>query len=79
MRFLPGVNGPAGVEVLMITTRGGQSLVFPKGGWESDETVETAAQRETMEEAGVRGELEVGGGCTGLQSPQPRVWRLVVL
>jgi 8-oxo-dGTP pyrophosphatase MutT (NUDIX family) len=32
-----------------------------QGGWETDETVEAAAERETIEEAGVRGVLEV---CT---------------
>ena len=32
-----------------------------QGGWETDETVEAAAKRETIEEAGVRGVLEV---CT---------------
>lgn len=31
----------------------------PQGGWEADETVEAAALRETVEEAGVRGTLEV--------------------
>jgi 8-oxo-dGTP pyrophosphatase MutT (NUDIX family) len=30
-----------------------------QGGWEADETVEAAAARETVEEAGVRGALEV--------------------
>lgn len=30
-----------------------------QGGWETDETVEAAAKRETIEEAGVRGTLEV--------------------
>ena len=30
-----------------------------QGGWEADETVEAAAARETVEEAGVRGVLEV--------------------
>ena len=30
-----------------------------QGGWEDDETVEAAALRETVEEAGVRGTLEV--------------------
>ena len=30
-----------------------------QGGWEADETVEAAAARETVEEAGVRGNLEV--------------------
>lgn len=30
-----------------------------QGGWENDETVEEAAVREAVEEAGVRGELMV--------------------
>jgi 8-oxo-dGTP pyrophosphatase MutT (NUDIX family) len=30
-----------------------------QGGWEDDETVEAGAMRETVEEAGVRGDLEV--------------------
>jgi diphosphoinositol-polyphosphate diphosphatase len=59
VRYLPGREGAAGVEVLMISSRGGKGYVFPKGGWEEDETVETAAQRETVEEAGVRGVLEL--------------------
>ena len=35
-------------------------ILFPlKGGWENDETVEEAAAREAVEEAGVRGDLMV--------------------
>lgn len=34
-----------------------------QGGWESDETVEEAACREALEEAGVRGILNVGLLC----------------
>ncbi|KAK6127248.1 hypothetical protein DH2020_039011 [Rehmannia glutinosa] len=45
------------VEVLMINSTGGPGLLFPKGGWENDETAEEAAEREAMEEAGVRGDL----------------------
>ena len=30
-----------------------------QGGWETDETAEEAAVREAMEEAGVRGSVEV--------------------
>ncbi|KAJ8755867.1 hypothetical protein K2173_024412 [Erythroxylum novogranatense] len=45
------------VEVLMINTPSGPGLLFPKGGWENDETVEEAAAREAIEEAGVRGEI----------------------
>ncbi|XP_057513749.1 nudix hydrolase 16, mitochondrial-like [Actinidia eriantha] len=45
------------VEVLMINSPSGPGLLFPKGGWENDETVEEAAVREAIEEAGVRGDL----------------------
>lgn len=34
-------------------------FAYWKGGWENDETVEEAALREAVEEAGVRGELLV--------------------
>ncbi|CAL9081872.1 unnamed protein product [Musa textilis] len=43
------------VEVLMIGSPGRQDLIFPKGGWEKDETACEAACREALEEAGVRG------------------------
>lgn len=33
--------------------------MFPKVGWEIDESLEEAASRETFEEAGVVGEVEV--------------------
>ncbi|KAL8489342.1 hypothetical protein ACS0TY_025298 [Phlomoides rotata] len=45
------------VEVLMINSTSGPGLLFPKGGWENDETAEEAAEREAVEEAGVRGDL----------------------
>ena len=36
------------------------AIVFVlQGGWEQDEVIEKAAKRETVEEAGVRGELRV--------------------
>ncbi|PHT78816.1 Nudix hydrolase 21, chloroplastic [Capsicum annuum] len=31
---------------------------YPQGGWEKDETIEVAARRETIEEAGVCGEIK---------------------
>lgn len=46
------------MAVLLITSRNGRGWVVPKGGWELDETLEAAAARETLEEAGVRGRLE---------------------
>ncbi|GLT40558.1 hypothetical protein SLA2020_146810 [Shorea laevis] len=46
------------VKVLMINSLSGPGLLFPKGGWEKDETVEEAAAREALEEAGVRGDLK---------------------
>ncbi|CAN1781259.1 Nudix hydrolase 16, mitochondrial [Linum perenne] len=47
------------VEVLMINSTSGPGLLFPKGGWENDETVKEAAAREAVEEAGVRGDILV--------------------
>lgn len=47
------------MEILLISSRSGKGYVFPKGGWEVDEELEAAARRETVEEAGVRGILEL--------------------
>lgn len=58
IRYLPGISGAAGVRICLISSRGGKGYVFPKGGWETDESVESAARRETVEEAGLRGVLE---------------------
>lgn len=49
------VDSSFGVEVLLVSSRRGAGMVLPKGGWEIDESVLEAAQRETWEEAGVRG------------------------
>ncbi|CAH8382383.1 unnamed protein product [Eruca vesicaria subsp. sativa] len=46
-------------EVLVISSQKGHALMFPKGGWELDESVEEAASRESLEEAGVIGDVEV--------------------
>lgn len=43
----------------MISSQKGQAMMFPKGGWELDESVEEAASRESVEEAGVLGIVEV--------------------
>ena len=46
--------------MLLVSRRGPSSKGWcvPKGGWEDDESVEAAAKRETVEEAGVRGSIE---------------------
>ncbi|KAL1216864.1 Nudix hydrolase 21 [Cardamine amara subsp. amara] len=47
------------IEVLLISAqKKGKGMLLPKGGWEIDETMEEAALRETIEEAGVTGQLE---------------------
>ncbi|KAJ0703802.1 putative hydrolase [Helianthus annuus] len=54
------------LEVLVISAqRKGKGVLFPKGGWELDEEIEDAAQRETIEEAGVTGKVgsELGKWC----------------
>lgn len=38
-----------------------------QGGWELDESVEEAASRESLEEAGVRGNVEVSEFCHFLE------------
>ncbi|KAA8529006.1 hypothetical protein F0562_033506 [Nyssa sinensis] len=47
------------LEVLVISSQKGQGMMFPKGGWELDESVEEAASRESLEEAG----CELGRWC----------------
>lgn len=43
----------------MVSSQKTQRLMFPKGGWELDESLEQAACRESLEEAGVIGLVEV--------------------
>eukprot|EP01025_Chloroclados_australasicus_P059905 TRINITY_DN760_c1_g2_i1.p1 TRINITY_DN760_c1_g2~~TRINITY_DN760_c1_g2_i1.p1 ORF type:complete len:201 (-),score=36.96 TRINITY_DN760_c1_g2_i1:749-1351(-) len=57
VKFIDDIEAPENILVLQITSRNGEGWVFPKGGWETNESVEQAAQRETVEEAGVRGDL----------------------
>ncbi|XP_039065779.1 nudix hydrolase 17, mitochondrial-like [Hibiscus syriacus] len=47
------------LEVLLISSQKGQKMMFPKGGWELDESREDAALRESVEEAGVIGNVEM--------------------
>ncbi|TVU02488.1 hypothetical protein EJB05_52008, partial [Eragrostis curvula] len=56
-----------GVEVLVISSQkkgAAGGVLLPKGGWELDESMEEAATREAMEEAGVSG--EVAGPALGV-------------
>ncbi|CAI9785481.1 unnamed protein product [Fraxinus pennsylvanica] len=46
------------LEVLVISSKKSQEMMFPKGGWELDESIEEAARRESLEEAGVLGNVE---------------------
>ncbi|XP_020090037.1 nudix hydrolase 18, mitochondrial-like isoform X3 [Ananas comosus] len=46
------------VEVLVISSQKGHGMMFPKGGWESDESIHEAVCREALEEAGVQGHVE---------------------
>eukprot|EP00993_Chasmostoma_nieuportense_P005223 NODE_5853_length_602_cov_4.640000_g5688_i0.p1 GENE.NODE_5853_length_602_cov_4.640000_g5688_i0~~NODE_5853_length_602_cov_4.640000_g5688_i0.p1 ORF type:complete len:193 (-),score=63.85 NODE_5853_length_602_cov_4.640000_g5688_i0:23-559(-) len=46
------------IQVLMLTSRRGKKMIFPKGGWDADETVDEAAVRECWEEGGVTGVLD---------------------
>ncbi|EDQ89949.1 uncharacterized protein MONBRDRAFT_18868 [Monosiga brevicollis MX1] len=48
---------PAGLDVLLITNRKKTHWIIPKGGWETDESAEEAAIRETYEEAGAQGTI----------------------
>ncbi|GAV81456.1 NUDIX domain-containing protein [Cephalotus follicularis] len=59
-RYKHGINGSISneLEVLVITSQKGHEMMFPKGGWELDESVEEAALRESHEEAGVLGDVE---------------------
>eukprot|EP00483_Globobulimina_turgida_P005073 UN05083 len=41
----------------MITSRKRGDYIFPGGGWEQNETAPEAAQRESWEEAGIKGKI----------------------
>lgn len=47
----------ASVEYLLIRSAKRHNWIFPKGGWETDESAEEAAVRETLEESGVKGKI----------------------
>ncbi|KAG8475542.1 hypothetical protein CXB51_032387 [Gossypium anomalum] len=59
-RYKRNSDGTLGtdLEVLVISSQKCQKMMFPKGGWEHDESKEQAALRESVEEAGVIGKVE---------------------
>ncbi|URD94108.1 Nudix hydrolase [Musa troglodytarum] len=57
------------IEVLVVSSQKGPELMFPKGGWELDESMPEAASREAFEEAGVRGSFEVSSQSLRLHNP----------
>lgn len=61
----PSIHGASPVddlEFLLVSSQKSPRMMFPKGGWELDESLEEAALRETFEEAGIYGEV---GTCLG--------------
>uniref|UniRef100_A0A7S1U685 Nudix hydrolase domain-containing protein n=1 Tax=Phaeomonas parva TaxID=124430 RepID=A0A7S1U685_9STRA len=54
-RLCAGVVPVLKGNVVLIKSQKRKEWILPKGGWESDETIEAAAARECYEEAGVRG------------------------
>ena len=54
-----GGRGGKEVEFLLLSSAKHEGTwIFPKGGWETDESCAEAAERETFEEAGVVGDIE---------------------
>ncbi|XWS37550.1 hypothetical protein CRYUN_Cryun19dG0053200 [Craigia yunnanensis] len=62
------------IEVLVISAQNGQGMLFPKGGWEKDESMEAAAIRETLEEAGVLGNIECKLGKWSYKSKRQSIF-----
>ena len=81
-RLVVGCVVYRGDEFLLISSHNKpDKWVFPKGGWETDESYSEAAKRETFEEAGVEGVL---GECISTVTYQnklgkPVLWRLYPL
>jgi diphosphoinositol-polyphosphate diphosphatase len=45
------------IELMLVQSLNRGDWIVPKGGWEVDESAESAAQREAYEEAGVQGRI----------------------
>jgi phosphohistidine phosphatase len=55
---IPYRKGKDGLQVLLITSRGGKKWVVPKGLVEPDMTPADSAGKEAMEEAGISGKID---------------------
>lgn len=55
---IPYREGRSGIEVLLVTSRKGRRWVPPKGVVERDMTPAASAEKEALEEAGVRGVID---------------------
>ncbi|CAN6569984.1 unnamed protein product [Malus baccata var. baccata] len=73
----PFKNDAQELEVLVISSQKGKGMLFPKGGWELDESKEGAAARETLEEAGVRGLIEEQLDFWPEKNLRQRIWMSV--
>ncbi|MED6107514.1 hypothetical protein PIB30_014810 [Stylosanthes scabra] len=62
------------LQVLLITSKKGKGMLFPKGGWELDESKKEAALRESIEEAGVRGLIQGKLGRWSFKSKSQDTW-----
>ncbi len=51
-----GANDLSALEFLLTNSSDGKEWIFPKGGWETDESATEGAARECYEEAGVKGD-----------------------
>ena len=67
---IPYRKEPNGLEVLLVTSRKGKRWVLPKGVVEPDLTPAVSAEKEAMEEAGVRGVI----GAEPLGTYEYRKW-----
>lgn len=62
------------VEVLVVSSPKSQDVMFPKGGWEFGESIKEAACRETLEEAGVLGNVEDELGTWRFKSKSQEIY-----
>ncbi|KAG6413690.1 hypothetical protein SASPL_126404 [Salvia splendens] len=68
-RLRPDMGESSEIHGAPLGRRGGGAATGAEvGGWENDETAEEAAEREAMEEAGVRGDLVHFLGCYSFKS-----------